>query len=62
MRTLHVTGSSLKKLEKKKRIDSKFVINAQTKEVINPYQVKEMFSERNIGDQVLSQDDRDDRC
>jgi len=45
-----------------KRIDSKLVINAQMKEVINPYQVKEMFeidfSERNSGDQALSQDDR----
>ena len=44
------------------RFDNKFVINTRTKEVINPYQVKEMFeidfSERNSGDQALSQDDR----
>ena len=37
-----------------KRIDSKFVIDTRTKEVINPYQVKQMFelefSERNTGD------------
>ena len=45
-----------------RRVDSKFVIDAQAKEIINPYQVKEMFeldfSERNIGDQALSQEDR----
>ena len=45
-----------------KRFDSKFVINAQMKEIINPYQVKEMleldFSERSTGDQALSQEDR----
>ena len=45
-----------------KRIDSKFVIDTRTKEVINPYQVKQMFelefSERNSGDQALSQEDR----
>ena len=45
-----------------KRIDSKFVIDTRTKEVINPYQVKQMFeldfSERNTGDQALSQEDR----
>ena len=45
-----------------KRIASKFVIDTRTKEVINPYQVKQMFeldfSERNTGDQALSQEDR----
>ncbi|KAL9976994.1 hypothetical protein ACROYT_G014349 [Oculina patagonica] len=52
----------IQEIGENKRIDSKFVINAQTKEVINPYQVKEMFeidfSERNNGGQALSQDDR----
>ena len=45
-----------------KRIDRKFVIDTWTKEVINPYQVKQMceldFLERNTGDQALSQEDR----
>ena len=45
-----------------KRIDSKFVIDTPTKEVINPYQVKQMFelefSERNSGEQALSQEGR----
>ena len=45
-----------------KRIDSKFVIDTQMKEVITPYQVKQMFEldflERNTGDQALSQEDR----
>lgn len=45
-----------------KRIDSKFIVDAQTKEIVNPFQVKEMleldFSERNNVDQALSQEDR----
>ena len=45
-----------------KRFDSKFVINTQTKEIINPYHLKEMFelnfSERSTGDYALSQEER----
>ena len=45
-----------------KRLHSKFVINAQAKEILNPFQVREMleldFSERNEPEQALSQEDR----
>lgn len=45
-----------------KRLHSKFVINDETKEIVNPLQVREMldldFSERNENKQSLSQEDR----
>ena len=45
-----------------KRLHSKFVINAQAKEILNLFQVREMleldFSERNDQEQALSQQDR----
>ena len=44
------------------RLHSKFVIKAQAKEILSPFQVKEMleldFSERNEDEQALSQEDR----
>ena len=44
------------------RLDNRFVVNAQTKEVINPFAVRKMFeldfSERDQGHQAYSQEDR----
>lgn len=44
------------------RLVNKFVVNQQTKEVINPFEVRRMFevdfSERHQGDQAFSQEDR----
>ena len=44
------------------RFDNRFVVDAQTKEVINPFAVRKMFeldfSERDQGQQAFSQDDR----